>query len=329
MSSRVPRPGRRRRFLTRAVLVLLVLGLVLWGATDRSPVGHFASAEAKDRFLAAYATAMNDLPAPEVTLDVRTTYGIVRVYRFAGADDDRPPLLLVPARAGPTPVWADNLPGLLAHRSVYTLDLLGEPGLSVQDRPIADDEDQAAWLHEVLAALPEPSLHVVGLSIGGWTAMNLAVHRPEKIASLTLIEPVLVFDDLPVEAVVRSVPASVSWLPKRFRDDFASWTAGGAPVEDVPVAAMIEAGMSAYRLRLPAPTLMDEADLAGVEVPTLVILAADSPMLDSAQAAEVAGRVLRDGTVTVYPDASHAINGEYPDELAADIGAHVVRPHAG
>ena len=86
----------------------------------------------------------------------RTGYGIVRVYRFAGAHDDLPPLLLLPGRAAPTPVWADNLPGLLALRSVYAIDLIGEPGLSVQDRPIENDADQAAWLHEVIAQPVNP-----------------------------------------------------------------------------------------------------------------------------------------------------------------------------
>ena len=150
-------------------------------------------------------------------------------------------------------MWADNLPGLLALRSVYTIDLLGEPGLSIQDRPLETDADQAAWLHEVIAQLPEPAVHVVGLSIGGWTAMNLAVHRPQKIASLTLIEPVFVFTSMSVEAILRSIPASVPWLPRKLRDDFNSWTAGGAPVEHEPVGDMIEAGMAAYRLKLPVP----------------------------------------------------------------------------
>src|SRR5690349_23563920 len=119
--------------------------------------------------MAAYARAMNGVPAPQRTLDLRTTFGTVRVYRFAGAHDDRPPLLLLPGRAAPTPVWADNLPGFLALRSVYTVDLLGEPGLSVHDRPFDTDADQAAWLAEVIAERPEPAVRVGGLSVGGWT----------------------------------------------------------------------------------------------------------------------------------------------------------------
>ena len=304
---------------------MVLVALVLWCTADGSPVGHFASASDKDRFIAAYGTAMAALPKPGHTRDIRTTFGIVRVYRFSGAHSDAAPLVLLPGRAAPTPVWADNLPPLLALRSIYTIDLLGEPGMSIQDRPITDAADQAAWLHEVLAQLPEAQVHIVGLSIGGWTAMNLAVHRSEKIASLTLIEPVFVFASMAVEAILRSIPASIPWLPKTMRDDFNSWTAGGAPVEDQPLAQMIEAGMMTYRLKLPIPSVIDETRIAALEIPTLVILAGRSPMHDTQAAAVTARRLLRRGTVKIYPDASHAISGERADAIAADIAAHLAR----
>ncbi|GAA3901962.1 alpha/beta fold hydrolase [Actinoplanes auranticolor] len=315
----------KRRVLAVTVVVLALLGLIPWAMSDKAPVGHFSSAADKDDFLAAYRAAMAGLPTPERTLDVRTSYGIVRLYRFAGAEDDQPPLVLVPGRAAAGPMWADNLPGLLEVRSVYTVDLLGEPGLSVQDRPITTERDHAAWLRETLAQLPEQRVHLVGYSIGGWTAMNLVVHAPDKVASLTLIEPVLVFAGLSAEAVVRSIPASVSWLPKGMRDSFNSWLAGGAPVEDEPVADMIEAGMRTYRLKLSAPGRIPAEKIAAVDTPTLVIMAGASPMHDAAAAAELAGRTLRNGTVVTYPGASHAVNGEHPAELARDIAGHVAR----
>ena len=312
------------RFRRVGLGLLVLLALAAWFLSG-APVGHFASAADKDRFVGAYARAMAALPRPQATLDLRTSFGIVRAYRFASARDQAMPLVLLPGRAAPTPVWADNLPGLLALGPVYTVDLLGEPGLSVQDRPIDSDADQAAWLHEVLRQLPEPRVHVVGLSIGGWTAMNLAVHHPAKIASLTLIEPVFVFSGMSVEAILRSIPASLPALPRSFRDGFNSWTAGGAPVEHEPVADMIEAGMQSYRLQLPIPSLVDPGKIGALPVPTLVILAGASPMHDSAAAADTARRILRHGTVKVYPGESHAINGERPAEIAADVAAHLAR----
>jgi hypothetical protein len=158
------------------LIALIAIGLAGWKALSGPAVGAFRDSAAMDRYLASYDEAMRDMPTPQRTLDVRTDYGVVRVYRFHGENDNATPLLLLPGTQSGTPVWADNMAGLLKHRSVYALDLLGEPGRSVQARPIDGNEHKAAWLHQVLAQLPESGFHLVGLSIGGWTATNLAVH---------------------------------------------------------------------------------------------------------------------------------------------------------
>ncbi|RKS09178.1 pimeloyl-ACP methyl ester carboxylesterase [Nocardiopsis sp. Huas11] len=317
-------PLRRRRLLKVGAAVLAAALLLGWAATrGGAPVGHFTSAEGHDAFVAAYERAMADLPEPDEVLDLRTDYGVVRMYRFEGAAPEEAPLVLLPGRASASPVFADNLASLLEVRTVYLIDLLGEPGASVQSRPIRDDEDQALWLHQALSQLPEPQVQLFGLSIGGWTAMNLAVRHPQTLAGLILLDPAVTFADLPPEVVVRSLPAAVPWFPKSWRDSFNQWTAGGAPVEDVPVADMIEAGMRHYSLALPAPTRFTDDRLTGVDLPVLVILAGESVMHDSAEAARTAERTLARGTVVTYPDASHAVNGEYPEEVAADVARFV------
>ena len=318
-------PPRRRWWRRRRVVIPAVVGaaLVLAGAfalRTPSPVGHWDGAEGQDQFMAAYQEAFDDMPEVAETLDIRTDFGIVRVYRFDGREGSMPTVLL-PGRASATPVWADNMPSLLEIGDVYTIDLLGEPGMSVQERPITSDADQAAWLHQTLEGLPEDEFHLVGLSIGGWTATNLALHNPEKIGAMTLIEPVYVFGDMPLGTVMRSIPAAFSWMPKSWRDGFNSYTAGGAPVEDVPVADMIEAGMQHYKLKLPQPTRISEDRLGEITVPVLVIIADESVMHDPQAATETAERALPDGTVHLYENASHAVNGEYPDQIAEDITA--------
>ncbi|RKN40626.1 alpha/beta fold hydrolase [Micromonospora endolithica] len=314
---------RRRRPLVRVAVVLTVIAVaVAYLLKDPAPVGYFTSTAAQDRFRAAYREAMTDLPPPDRTLDVRTGYGVVRLYHFRGGTDPAAaPLLLLPGRASASPVWADNLPSLLRLRSVYTVDLLGEPGMSIQSRAIDDATDHARWLSEVLHALPEPRIHLLGVSFGGWTAMNLAVHRPEKVAGVVLLDPVLVFADLSLEVILRSIPVSFRWAPRSWRDSFASWTANGAPVTDVPVARMIEAGLQAYVVKLSAPARPSADQLAAVDVPVLVLMAGSSRLHDSGEAADTARRTLARGSVKTYPEASHAINGEYPDRIAADVAA--------
>jgi pimeloyl-ACP methyl ester carboxylesterase len=317
--------GRKRRWVAVLAAVALVAG-VAWVVLNRDgPVGYFRSVAGRDRFMANYQRAMRQLPKPAATFDLRTSFGVVRMYRFRGANPSLPPLVLLPGRAAATPLWGDNLPSFLARRNVYTVDLLGEPGASVQGSPIRTHADQARWLHEALAGLPEKELHLLGVSGGGWTAMNLVVRHPAKVASLTLLDPVMTFSDLSFAAIVRSLPASVPWFPKSWRDGFNSWTAGGAPVKRVPVADMIESGMKEYALKLPGPSRFKREQLHGVRIPVLVIMAGRSVMHDSAEAAQVARETLPDGTVLVYEKASHAINGEYPRQIAADVDGFLRR----
>ncbi|MDV6230126.1 MULTISPECIES: alpha/beta fold hydrolase [Rhodococcus] len=316
----------RRRYLKITAGALTVGALALaFALRSPSPVGHWNSAASEDRFLAAYDRAFEDLPNPAETLDIRTDYGVVRVYRFDGTGTSTHPLLLLPGRSSGTPVWAANLPGLLTIGDVYTVDLLGEPGRSIQERPISSDEDQAAWLDQTLEALPADQVHLVGLSIGGWTATNLAVHDSTHLATLTLIDPAQTFADIPWGTAIRALPAAVPWLPKSWRDSFNSYTAGDAEVQDVPIADMIEAGMQGYSLKLPQPTRITDKELATLDVPVLAIIAGRSVMHDAEEAATTAERTLPDGTVHLYPDASHAINGEYPDRLRDDVAAFVAK----
>ncbi|WP_373356922.1 alpha/beta fold hydrolase [Pseudoroseicyclus sp. CXY001] len=313
------RRSRRRRWIILPILILL-LGAALW-ALFRPPaatIGQWRSAEGQEVYRAAYAAAMEALPEPAEVRDLRSPWGLVRLYRFAGAGGGEA-LLLLPGTASGTPVWADNLPGLLEIADVYTLDLLGEPGLSIQERPITSAADKAAWLDAVLAALPEAQVHVVGLSIGGWTAANLAIHRPDHVASVTLIDPVFVFDSIPLGTMIRAGAATLPWAPEAWRDSFNAYTAGGAEVEDVPVADMIAAGMAHYAMRQPPPARIDAAALSAAPVQILAILAGQSVM-HRPEEARAAAEALADA-VRVYPEASHAINGEHPAEIAADIAA--------
>lgn len=286
-------------------------------------IGSWNGSAGREDYRARYDAAMRDLPAPDDVRDVSTDYGEVRVYRFAGASG-LDPLVLLPGTSSGTPVWADSLKHLLTITDVYAIDLLGEPGMSVQTKPITSDEDKAAWLDQTLAALPEQRFNLLGLSIGGWTAMNLAVRRPERIATVTTLDAVNVYDGIPLNTVLRSLPAAIKWLPRSWRDSFNSYTAGGRPVEHVPVADMIESGMKDYTIRQPPPRRITEDQLSALPMPVLAIIAGRSVMHRPATARSTAERALRTKTVAFYPDASHAISGEYPDRIAADLRAFLL-----
>jgi pimeloyl-ACP methyl ester carboxylesterase len=281
----------------------------------RRNVGHFKGERARAHYLSVYQTAMAGLPPVNESIDVPTSFGTVRAYRFDGPSSG-PPVVLLPGRNASTPMWQSNIPALLEHRTVICVDLLGEAGMSVQDKPITGPDDEAQWLDDLLAGLGLDRPHLMGVSIGGWTAVNFAVHRPGRAASLSLLDPVFTFAPVPVKSMVIAAGMFLP-LPDSVQRRVFSWISGGADVDDsLPEAALISAGSTDYVLRKAMPKLFTDDQLRSLDIPVLALIAGRSVMLDAARASARARNLLPRGQVELWPDASHAINGEYPAEIA-------------
>ena len=219
-------------------------------------------------------------------------------------------------------MYAVNLPPLLEQRTVYSVDLLGEAGLSVQNQRLTGPDDQAQWLDETLAGLGLDRVHLLGVSIGGWTATNAAVRRPGRASSLTLLDPAMTFATIPAKAMLASIFMYLPGVPDVVLRRVLRWIAGGADVDDsLPEAALISAGSTDFMLRSPMPKLFTDDQLRSLDIPVLALIAGRSVIHDAARAAARARNLLPRGQVELWADASHAINGEYPAEIAERAGA--------
>src|SRR4029077_8038069 len=76
-----------------------------------------------------------------------------------------------------------------AHFRVYAIDLIGEPGLSARTRYKPGGEEHALWLDDVFKALSVNKAALVGVSLGGWLALDYAIRRPQRVTALALICP--------------------------------------------------------------------------------------------------------------------------------------------
>ncbi|BBB43186.1 alpha/beta fold hydrolase [Mycobacteroides abscessus] len=278
-------------------------------------LGHFVDAAGYARFVAAYQAGMAQLPQTARSFDVPTRLGSVRAYRFGAGGGV--PLLLLTGRGGSTPLWRANLTSLLSRRSVYCIDLLGEPGMSVQDKPITGPQDHADWLEDVMAGLRLGAVHVVGLSIGGWAAVNHAIRYPGRVRSLVLLDPALTFAPLTWKMVLVSLGSVIPGTPQAIRNRLLSWSAGGAQVdESIPEAALISAAARDFRICLPSPKVFSDKQLRRLSMPVLTVIAGRTIVHDAQRAAQRARSVVPDNRVNVWPDASYALNGEFPERIS-------------
>lgn len=112
----------------------------------------------------------------------------------------------------------------------------------------------------------------------------------------------------------------MSFVPKFIREKMLKYISGGAEVDDsVPVAKLIERAMGGYKLRLPAPTKFSNEDLQRFDMPILALMTGRSTMHNSEKAVENGQRYVKNIEIENWPNASHAINGEFSSEVNARI----------
>jgi lipase len=114
-----------------------------------------------------------------------------RFYRDAGAGE---PVVLLHCSSGSSSAWLPVMEHLGQGYRVLAPDLLGY-GRSApwpRDAVLAPDAELGV-VHTLLNVAGRPvdrRVHLVGHSYGGTVALNAARHFPDRVASLTLIEPV-------------------------------------------------------------------------------------------------------------------------------------------
>lgn len=104
-------------------------------------------------------------------------------YRMAGSG---PPLLLVHGISGSSDTWREVIDPLAERHTVIAPDLLGH-GHSAKPRGDYSLGAYASGLRDLLVALGHERVTVVGHSLGGGVALQLAYQFPERCERLVLV----------------------------------------------------------------------------------------------------------------------------------------------
>ncbi|WP_405086474.1 alpha/beta fold hydrolase [Microbispora sp. NBC_01389] len=148
----------------------------------------FTGDSARDRYHAVYDRVLGELwPVPVDAVDIETRAGRVRILRAGPATGD--PVVLLAGAGGNALAWYRYIEPLARTRPILAVDPLGEPGRSVQTRPLATGAEVGGWVTDVLAAAGAERAHVVGSSYGAWTAVEQQRGGGGRIAALTLVDP--------------------------------------------------------------------------------------------------------------------------------------------
>jgi len=231
--------------------------------------------------------------------------------RYLEAGTGAPPLLFIHGWCCNSTFWRDQLPHFARKHHVVAMDLRGH-GRS--DKP---DEDYSipAFVDDVAWLIGELHLHkpvVIGHSMGGTIAMNLARKHPDLVEAIVMVDsPIHPFPDTMQPMLTQTLAALQTPAYEGVAAGFvrmAMFNADSPPllVEEV-VAGMSSAPQRVMHTAI-ASTLSDESMLAGaIPVPALFIRAATQIASD----AELRRRYPGIGVITI--PAAHFVQMEQPD----------------
>jgi pimeloyl-ACP methyl ester carboxylesterase len=195
------------------------------------------------------------------------------------------------------------------------------PGFGLSDTPpwIRNVPDMAMYYLDVLDGLGVKDVHLVGHSLGGWIAAELAVRNCTQLASLTLIAPAGIR--------VQGVPIGDNfiWTPEEsarnlFHDQsLAEQMIARVPTDDEVELQLKNRFMSAklgWEPRWFNPAL--ERWLHRIKVPTHVLWGAEDKLFPS-RYAQLWGERVAGAKVDIIPQAGHLPHVEKADVTAAKI----------
>jgi pimeloyl-ACP methyl ester carboxylesterase len=117
--------------------------------------------------------------------------GLHMYYELHGPDDAKaPPLVLVHGGVGGITMFGPNLPALAAGRRVIAVELQGHGHTADIDRPLRF-ELMADDIAALLAQLKIAQADVMGYSLGGGVALQIAIRHPQLVRRLVVVsEPI-------------------------------------------------------------------------------------------------------------------------------------------
>lgn len=147
----------------------------------------YKSEAGKAAVLSLYGQMLDTWPVPAERKVVATRYG--DTFVLVAGPEDAPPLVLIHGSSANSGSWIGDMPVWAKDFRVHAVDVIGEPGLSAPSRPPLDSAAYAEWMDDVLDAMGLQSANFVGLSLGGWMALDYAVRRSARVSKLVLISP--------------------------------------------------------------------------------------------------------------------------------------------
>ncbi|SAL55915.1 acetoin dehydrogenase dihydrolipoyllysine-residue acetyltransferase subunit [Caballeronia humi] len=294
-------------------------------------LGVLAPSEVSDADIEAYIAAYETPPDDEGSDDeAAAAYHFIEVdgirVRYASRGEVGKTVLFIHGFGGDLDNWLFNLDAIAEKNKVVALDLPAH-GQSTPRLPGTTLEDLAQFVLRFMDALDIGEAHLVGHSMGGGVAAQLAVDAPGRVLSVALISPAGLGDEVnngytegfvnaqsrrDLKPVVELLFADPGLVSRQMLDDLLKYKRLDGVSE-----ALAALGGSLFgdgrQKALPG------AKLGATGKPVLVVWGAQDRIIPAAHAANAPAGA----TVKVFDDAGHMSQMEKANDVNALLKKHL------
>ena len=257
---------------------------------------------------ARYAQFLARWPVANTQVRLPTSQG--ETFVVVSGPSDAPPVLLLHGGATNSASWMGDVGLWSQHFRTCAVDMIGEPGFSAPARPALASDAYAVWLDEVLAGLGVQRAALIGISLGGWLALDYATRRPERVTALALLCPAGLGPQRNVLLWAAPLMLLGGWGRRIVMRKLGARALG----EDAPPAAkafgaFVDLTNANFRPRKQTLPRFSDTALKRIDMPVLAILGAKDAMLDMAAARARLTATAPQADVRWLPDAGHFLMG--------------------
>ena len=243
-------------------------------------------------------------PVPYEEIDVPSRFGTTHVV--ASGPKSAPPLVLLHGYMATLTMWRPNIAAFSKDHRVYAVDVIGQPSKSIPGEPIGNAADFVSWLTATLDALHLDRVSLVGMSFGGWLALNYAVAAPQRVRQLALLSPGGL---LPMVRQFSVRGALMVSLPTRLTvNSFFRWL-GFTDRSYANTLDLMYLGLKHFRMPFETarvlPAVVSDEQLRSMKVPTLLLIGDHEVISDPARALERARLLIPDFEGELVPGCRH------------------------
>jgi pimeloyl-ACP methyl ester carboxylesterase len=257
---------------------------------------------------ALYRQVLDGWPVPKTELRLPTREGETFVVACGG--EDSPPLILLHGGQSNAAAWMFDAALWSRAFRCYVVDMIGEAGFSAPSRPPLGGEAHALWLDDVFKGLGLQKASFVGVSLGGWLALDYAKRRPDAVERLALLCPAGIGRQKDFLLLALPLLLLGPWGVRRVREMVFGRLQGEPPPAARPLIALMRLIGRHIRPRIVRIPRFGDADLARLKAPMLVIVGGRDVLIDSEDTRRRLAKWAPHAEVVFVPEARHLIPGQ-------------------